>query len=304
MKKRKPPFSLIGAGTVGSTLASALHAAGYRPASIISRSGAHAVAVARTVGCSRASTDPAGIDPASEMVIIAASDDALPGIAAALRGSSLRKGTFVAHCAGAIGSAVLAPLAKRGMLTASMHPIRIFPKDQSLARRRGILRGASWGIEGSAASLRWAESVVRDLGGTPVTIAAAMKPLYHAACVFSAGYFSVLLGAIRELSLPLDLPASWSEIFGPLMAASMEQAVRGDGNAPLTGPIPRGDLATVRLHLDALAGAAPHLLPLYAACGIEAARRARRSGDLDDAGYRSVVAAFRTFVATIKAPAH
>ena len=301
MTKRKPSFSIVGAGTVGSTISAALAAAGYRPASVVSRTGAHAAALARGLGCAKASTDAAGVDRSSGIVIVAVADDALPAAAAALRRAPLRKGTFIAHCAGAVGSAVLAPLAKRGMLTASMHPIRIFPHGAGAAKRRSLLKGISWGIEGSVPALRRAEEIVRDLGGSPVPIPAAMKPLYHAACVFAAGYFTLFLAAIRELALPLDLPAPWSAVFGPLIAGAMEHAVRDGADAPLTGPIPRGDVATVRLHLEALAASAPHLLPVYTALGIEAARTARRRGMLDDDGYRGVVACFRSFVRTFKA---
>jgi predicted short-subunit dehydrogenase-like oxidoreductase (DUF2520 family) len=85
-----------------------------------------------------------------------------------------------------------------------------------------------------------------------VVIAKDLKPLYHTACVFASNYFIVLLNAIRELATSAKLTLPWTEVFGPLMTASMQNAIVSGPGAALTGPIVRKDFGTLALHLSSL----------------------------------------------------
>jgi predicted short-subunit dehydrogenase-like oxidoreductase (DUF2520 family) len=83
------------------------------------------------------------------------------------------------------------------------------------------------------------------------------------------------------------------------MTATMENIVRDPSGRALTGPIVRGDVATIDRHLQALARLAPQFLPLYTVTGIEIARTARRAGTMGQAQYAELIARFRTFIKTI-----
>src|SRR5713226_817668 len=100
---RHPKVSLVGAGTVGSTLATALAERGYPVRSIISRTGRRAIALAKAVKCPRASTQIEDIDPETQVLLITVSDGAIADIAEkAARLKNLRfKKLFAAHCSGA-----------------------------------------------------------------------------------------------------------------------------------------------------------------------------------------------------------
>ena len=50
------------------------------------------------------------------------------------------------------------------------------------------------------------------------------------------------------------------------------------GDAALTGPVSRGDAATVAAHVRALASGAPDALPAYRAMALRTAERARAAG--------------------------
>ena len=57
------------------------------------------------------------------------------------------------------------------------------------------------------------------------------------------------------------------QAIGPLCRASLENALRVGPEAALTGPVARGDVATVAAHLEALEGAPPAVEALYRAAG-------------------------------------
>ena len=106
----------------------------------------------------------------------------------------------------------------------------------------------------------------------------------------------VFLNAIEELTNVLSVQPGWTEIFGPLMTATMENAVKQTAAASLTGPIVRGDLSTVDLHLRALSRYAPEFLPLYTMGGIEVARIASMRGNMSRGEFNGVIGRFRRFL--------
>jgi len=297
-QSRFPRVSIVGAGAVGSSIGRALYEKGYPIGSVISRTGDRAISLARSVKCNRVSTQIADVAPDSECILLAVPDGALPAVAGQL--SKLRalkfKKLFAVHCSGVQAADVLEPLRRRGALVASMHPIQTFPSDRHAHHRRTALRGIYYGIEGEPEALARTKRLVDDLEGKAVIIGKEMKPLYHVVCVMASNYMLVFLNAIEELTKMLNVQPGWTEIFGPLMTATMENAVRQTAAASLTGPIVRGDLSTINLHLRALSRYAPEFLPLYTMGGIEVARIASTRGDISRGELDGVIAGFRQFL--------
>jgi predicted short-subunit dehydrogenase-like oxidoreductase (DUF2520 family) len=104
------------------------------------------------------------------------------------------------------------------------------------------------------------------LGATAVRLAPGSKAAYHAAAMLAAGGFVALLDAIAELGrvAGLDEPGALA-IYGGLAEQTLGNA-RALGIArALTGPMVRGDVGTIRRHLEALEQHAPDVVPLYRA---------------------------------------
>jgi predicted short-subunit dehydrogenase-like oxidoreductase (DUF2520 family) len=297
-KSSYPKVSIIGAGKVGSTLAEALSKKGYPIVSVISRRGQSALTLAKSVKCKRASTQLADLAPDTDLIIISTSDGKLPQIAKQL--ASLKKfkfeKMFIVHTSGVHSARVLDPLKKLGALVASVHPIQTFPDKQSPTQLQSKLRGIFYGIDVTQEALGKAERLVTDLGGKPITIPPEMKPLYHLACVFASGYMIVFLNTISELARSLELKASWTEVFGPLMTTAMENTVKYSAAEALTGPIMRGDTTTIEQHLEALAEYAPQFIPLYTVAGIEMARVAKESDKIDQDDFMGIISLFKKFI--------
>ncbi|HEY2597457.1 MAG TPA: DUF2520 domain-containing protein [Candidatus Dormibacteraeota bacterium] len=186
------------------------------------------------------------------VVFFTVPDDAVAAVATRLAASGERIPARVAfvHTSGALELGALAPLRRRHAV-GSFHPLRSFPEPGPADAFRGIVIG----VDASSESLRrLLNRLARDLGATPKRVDDAQRAVYHAAAVFASNYVVTLLAeAVRLLE-----QAGWTEreaVQGLVSLAEGAVAnVRRRGPiAALTGPIRRGDAATIGRHLRALA---------------------------------------------------
>lgn len=296
--RKRPSISLVGAGVVGTTLTTLLAKERYRVLSVIGSNAPAAVALARSVSCPRVSTEIADLDRSADVVLFAVRDSQLAGAVrslAAVKGLKLR-GAAVLHTSGVHSAAILAPLRKAGAAVASFHPLQTFPSGASAARLRASVRGIWFGVDGDEAALAVAAAIAADLGGRTIAVPAEMRPVYHAAAVFASGYLAAVMNAVATLSKTARLELPWTELFGPLMTATMENTVRSSPADAITGPVLRGDLGTIGLHVGALEKFAPEFVPLYTVGALEVARVAVSRGKLSRESYAAILASFRAAV--------
>ena len=266
-----PSIGFIGAGRVAGVLAPAFAAAGYRVAAVASRTSASAERVAALVP-GAAAADAQGVVDAAEMVFLTTSDAAIGPVAGAVR---WRAGQAAVHCSGALTLEPLAAARKYGALTGSWHPFQTFGSEGTSA----TLEGVTFGIEADAGLYDTLAELAERVGGVALPVPAGARALYHAASVMSCGYLTTLLHEAEALWKRAGLPP---EAAGPAIGVLAETTLanlrRAGAGAALSGPTARGDEATVRLHLDALAASAPELLPLYAAVSARSAVLAEEVG--------------------------
>jgi predicted short-subunit dehydrogenase-like oxidoreductase (DUF2520 family) len=74
-----------------------------------------------------------------------------------------------------------------------------------------------------------------------------------------------------------------------LLSAALDNALR-HGDRALTGPVARGDVGTLRVHLRVLADADPDALPSYRALALRTAERAEAAGLLSPSAAAEVAA--------------
>lgn len=265
-----PPVGIVGPGRAGLGLAVALRRARVKVCGVHGRRARPAPpGLKLTAGGTPPWLGAAGV------VVLAVPDDALPACVAELaRGAALAPGAVVLHLSGALTSEVLAPLAALGAATGSMHPLVAFgPEPARVARQ---LRGAAFALEGDVAAVGVADAMVRRLGGLPLTVAPELKPLYHAGAVFASSYLVGLVAAAARLLERAGIAGQDAlAALVPLVRATVANLEAAGPAAALTGPIARGDAATVRRHLMALGQADA---ALYRALGVETLKLARRAG--------------------------
>jgi predicted short-subunit dehydrogenase-like oxidoreductase (DUF2520 family) len=158
------------------------------------------------------------------------------------------KGQIVVHSSGALSSEVLQAAAKAGASVASVHPLMSFP-----TRTPVPLHGVPFGVEAGVASRRILYALVRRIGGSPFLIKAGSKALYHAVGMLSSPLLvSHLVAAQEAAALAGFSPRQARLLIEPIARASLDNLfLRGAGKS-FSGPIARGDVQTIRLHLQAL----------------------------------------------------
>ena len=266
---------VVGAGRVGAVLGAALQRAGHEVAAVSGVSEASlARAAALLPGVPVRAVDD--VVRGGDLVLLTVPDDALADLVTGLAATgAVRRGTLVAHTSGRHGIAVLQPATDVGALPLALHPVLPFSGTSVDLER---LAGTSFGVTAPAPLQPIAQALVVEMGGEPVLLTEAQRALWHAALAHGANHLTTLVASSADLlrAAGVEQPGS---VLAPLLGAALEGALRR-GDAALTGPVARGDAGTVAAHLDALAAAAPDVLPSYLALARLTADRALASGRL------------------------
>ena len=255
-----PVIGIVGAGAVGTALGVALSRAGWPIHAVASRDPARRERFRSLVDVVRVFADPEPILDEVELIILAVPDDAIAAIAGSLR---MYSGQAMVHTSGALGAEVLAAAMAAGTQIGAFHPLVAFADTE---RAVEALHGATVAIEGDDQLAGMLADMAEVIGARPVRLAPGSKSAYHAAAVLAAGGFVALLDAIAELGRVAGLDESGSlAIYGPLIEGTLGNARALGIRAALTGPMTRGDVGTLRSHLEVLREHAPGVLALYVA---------------------------------------
>ena len=276
-----PPARLrvgvLGAGRVGSTVGAALARAGHEIVGATGVSDASRRRAERLLpGVPLRPADEVVAD--AELVLVAVPDDVLRQLIAGLAAADAwRAGQLVAHTSGAQGIGVLDPAAARGVLALALHPVMTFAgRPEDLDR----LAGAAWGVTAADELRPVAESLVLEMGGEPVWVPEPARALYHASLTIASNHLVTLVNDALGLLSNAGV-ADAERLTAPLLSASLDNVLRL-GDAALTGPVSRGDAATVTAHVTTLRQAAPDVLPAYVAMARRTAERAHAAGRLTE----------------------
>ncbi len=270
-----PVIGIVGAGAVGTALGVALARAGWPIHAVASRDATRRDRFRSLVEVRRAFVDPEPLVEEVELIILAVPDDVVGPLASTLR---MYGGQALIHTSGALGADVLAPAMAAGTQIGSFHPLVAFADTE---RAVEALHGATVAIEADDQLATMLAAMAEAIGATPVRLAPGAKAAYHAAAVLAAGGFVALLDAIAELGRVAGLDEAGAlAIYGRLIEGTLANARSLGIAAALTGPITRGDVGTLRSHLDALRAHAPGALELYVAAARREIELAERRGPL------------------------
>jgi predicted short-subunit dehydrogenase-like oxidoreductase (DUF2520 family) len=233
-----PVLAIVGAGRVGGSLAAAAGRAGL------------GTRLAGRDEALRACRD-------AEAALLCVPDDAIRA-AAAQAAQAVPPLRFVGHTSGATGLDALAVAADAGAATFSLHPLQTIPDS------RADFTACPCAVSGSnAAALDFATGLAEALGMRPFEVPEDARAAYHAAACIASNFLVSLEESAAELLTAAGIEDA-RELLAPLVLRSAANWAERGGEA-LTGPIARGDEATVQRHLEALRTAAPELVGLYEA---------------------------------------
>ena len=172
------------------------------------------------------------------LVLITVPDAAVEAVAAQV---GRNPNAVIAHCSGSLGLAALAGHWRRAVL----HPLAALPTPEDGAR--ALLDGCWFGLSAEGDPL--AAEIVDGLGGRPMVIAEEDWPRYHAAAAIAANHFVGLMGQVERIAASIGVPM---HAYLDLAAGAWDDVRQHGAAGALTGPVARGDWATVEAHLVAL----------------------------------------------------
>jgi predicted short-subunit dehydrogenase-like oxidoreductase (DUF2520 family) len=248
--KRSTAIAIVGAGSLGSALAVSLRGAGYRVPQIVSRPAAasrrRARRLAKIVQARVAVID--SFDNDVDLVWLCVPDRAIRNCARFLARRGDWKGKFVFHSSGALGSTELVSLERRGAKVASVHPMMTF-----VAGEPPVLKGVPFAVEGDAAAVRLAKRITRNLGGQPFSIQRNRKVAYHTWGSFASPLLISLLAATERVAGEAGVSRSSArKRMLPILRQTLANYLSYGAARAFSGPIIRGDAATVEKHLTTL----------------------------------------------------
>lgn len=260
---------IIGSGRVGAVLGAALRRTGHDIVAVSARSDLSRVrAEALLPGVPIVDVDD--IPERVELLLLAVPDDRLAEVVSRLSGR-VRAGQIVMHVSGHHGLDVLSPLT--GAIPIAAHPVMTFT-GTSLDLDR--LEDCPFGVTATDEAFPIAAALVVEMGGDPVRVAEHARTTYHAALAHGANHLVTLVAQTLDLltASGVDDPARLAR---PLLTAALDNTLR-EGDRALTGPVARGDVATVRAHLERISD--PEIAGAYRTMARSTLQRAIASGML------------------------
>ena len=247
----KPSITLVGAGNVASVLGPALRRAGYRIDEVVSRglpeSIRRAKVLAKKSEASAVLVADARID--ADVIWICSTDDAIAPVARLLakRRDVEWRSKIVLHASGALTSDELAALKKRGAAVASAHFMQTFAPGSDPTLK------VPFAVEGDTRAREVALQIGRALGAKPFVIRKQSKVLYHAMGSFSSPMVVAALSLGEELGRVAGLSSEEIRlVMAPIFSRTAENYLKKGTKGAFGGPINRGNIATVKKHLQDL----------------------------------------------------
>jgi predicted short-subunit dehydrogenase-like oxidoreductase (DUF2520 family) len=244
---RKFSITIVGPGRLGTALARSLHTAGIRVAEIAYRkSSVAAKRLAKSVNARAVAFEE--VEFLGEVIWLCVADAEIAATAKAMAKRRSWEGTVVFHSSGALSADELAPLRRRGAKVASVHPMMTFVRNFEPS-----IHGVVFSLEGDAAAVKVAGELVKHLGGESFSISRKNKPLYHALGAFVSPLIVAQMATAERIGRELGLkPQRTRKIVAPILQQTVRNYLAHGPAAAFSGPIVRGDAATVRKNLAAL----------------------------------------------------
>ncbi len=277
MAIHNPKIGIIGAGRVGSSFASATYPDGKIVAAS-SRRTEHRAWLKQRLPNITIVDEAANVAELADLVFITTSDAAIKPVCDSI---SWQPHHHVVHCSGALTLSALKSAAKAGASVAGFHPLQTFPGYANPDRLSNI----SYAIDCDGEALTtWLQSFADAHDSNTFTIQGeTAHAAYHASAVLACGLLAGLVGISAELWQHAGIDRSRAlKLLAPILKSTIE-AIADDGLPDaISGPYVRGDLETIRKHLEITSDVNPDTSRAYAALALAQLHIANEKGNLDD----------------------
>jgi predicted short-subunit dehydrogenase-like oxidoreductase (DUF2520 family) len=244
--------NIIGAGHLGKTLGHLFvtHQL-VTIGAVCNRSETSSIKAIKFIGQGRYCPTIAELPPA-DITVITTPDDLIAVTCEELsKNPFIKKGSIVLHCSGSLTSDALISVKEQGCYVASVHPMRSFAKPELSIQHYG---GTYCALEGDKEALPPIRSLFHSIGSITYELDKTKKSSYHAAGVFASNYLVTLaqqaLSCMKEAGVEHKLAM---KVITHIMRDTVSNLEKTDlPEQSLTGPIKRGDVSTIRNHIESL----------------------------------------------------
>jgi len=265
MRNNKDRIAIIGLGKVGTAIGCLLRQAGYSICAIVDESP---LATQRAIPYTTTEVHTLSSLPSvnADCLIITTVDDAIAEVCSQIsRTNAIKPGIKVIHMSGAGSLDLLESARKKGAFVASIHPVQSFADIESAI---SSIPGSVFGITANEEIKKWSVALVEDLKGLAFFVPDEDKPLYHAAACMASNYLAALIYIVIEMYKSLGLKDEDAvKAYLPLVKGTLLNIEKKGPIQALTGPIARGDLGTIKKHLQVIEAMTPQYLHSYKALG-------------------------------------
>jgi predicted short-subunit dehydrogenase-like oxidoreductase (DUF2520 family) len=270
-------IGIIGAGTVGSALAIRLAENGYQIVAVSSRTHTSAERLSQAIKGLHAVDTNQMVADAADIIFITTPDGVIPKVASELQ---WHEGHSVVHCSGADSTETLQTARKMGANVGVFHPLQTFA---SIKHAIDNIPGSTFAIEAEEPLLTTLKRMAEKLNCRWIELKASDKVVYHAAAVIACNYLVTLVKLADDLWQTFGIPREQAtQALLPLLKGTLNNIENVGIPQCLTGPIARGDIGTVKKHLDALQKEAPDVLSTYCELGLQTIPIAQAKGKIDE----------------------
>ena len=275
----KPSFAIVGCGKVGLNLTRFLIHAGYPVIGFASKSMDSAEKAGKIAGSENVTTEAHTITKTADIVFITTPDGIIEATCNQIaENNGFKENAVVFHCSGSLPSTILAAADKCGAITGSIHPLQSFATtDEDKNPFEGIIAA----VEGQEKAVETGLVIAADLKAKGFKIQTNAKTMYHASAVVASNFLVTLAEFAYDL-----LEVSGIEkkdayaVLGPLIEGTLSNIKKVGPVDALTGPVVRGDVATVTEHLNEINDKTPDLAALYKILGLHTVMIAKKRGTL------------------------
>jgi predicted short-subunit dehydrogenase-like oxidoreductase (DUF2520 family) len=270
-------IGFIGAGIVGTSLAVRLSQKGYTVSAVKSRSRSSACRLTETVGSGQVYDTLQDVADNADFVFITTPDDVIPEI---VKQVNWHKGQYAVHCSGADSLDVLEQARIVGARVGSFHPLQTFANLQKAIEN---LPGSTFALEAEGTLLEILKEMAAALDGHWIKLGSGDKAAYHAAAVMTSNYLVTLIKLATDLWASFGVSREQAiQALLPLLKGTVNNIENLGVPKALTGPIARGDIGTIQIHLNALQDGAPSIIPAYCEMGLQTVPVALAKGKINE----------------------
>lgn len=260
-------IGFIGAGKVGTSFGRYLKINGFNVIGYYSKTYESAIKAANFTK-TKAFKKLHDFTENSEIIFITTNDDNIKSVCDKLvQGKLICDKHIIVHMSGASSSLILLEAQKLGAHVYSMHPIQSFADVNKAVKD---LKNTFFSIEGDEENIHILEDMLKKLGNRYFRLKPEDKSLYHASACIISNYLVTLINIGLETfeKFGVGKEDAFKAIY-PLINSTINNIGNLGPEKALTGPIARGDINTIKNHLDSISKLSNDLFNFYSCLGLK-----------------------------------